>query len=141
MLISAGEKIYLRGRGSGWVGNFAIFVGVSEGGVNENFAGKGISLVRGDGKCSDPEAGVCLEYSRIVTKTVWLEQSKGESGNQGWRGEGREATTWGWWGRTSRVIRRTLAFTLIEMQNQWRVNALDDITPSFPCSSQIFQMY
>lgn len=38
---------------------------------------KGTSLVRGARKCNDPEAGVWLEYSRIV----WLGQSKAKSGS------------------------------------------------------------
>lgn len=75
------------------MGNFAVFVRLSEGGLEEDFLGKGISLVRGDRKYNDPEAGLCLEYSRMATRTVWLEQSKGKSGNQDWRGEGREVQT------------------------------------------------
>ena len=42
--------------------------------------------------------------------------------------------TWGGRGDQSRVARRlsrALALTLTEVQNQWRVNALDDITQRF----------
>lgn len=36
--------------------------------------------VWGEGrKCNDPEAGVCLAYSRTATRTGWLEQSGGKS--------------------------------------------------------------
>lgn len=78
---SAREKIYLKGRRSGWVDNFAIFVRVSEEGLKENFPDGNKPGKRGKVKAgrkrNDPEAGVCLAYSRIV----WLGQSKAKSGS------------------------------------------------------------
>lgn len=52
------------------MGNFAIFIRVSEEGLKENFPGRGTSLLSGGRSCNDPEAGVCLEHSRIATSTV-----------------------------------------------------------------------
>lgn len=71
------KNIYARGRNE-WVDNFAIFVGVSDKGLKENFPGRGTSLVRDRRNCKDPETGVYLESSRIATRTAWLEQSKGK---------------------------------------------------------------
>ena len=91
--------------------------------------GRGTSLVgRGDRKCSGPQAEARLEYSITATEAVWLEQSapleEPSLRRERWGGRGDQS-------RVTRLLSRTLALTLIEVQNQWRVNALDDITQRF----------
>ena len=71
---------------------------------------------------------VRLEYSITATEAVWLEQSapleEPSLRRERWGGRGDQS-------RVTRLLSRTLALTLIEVQNQWRVNALDDITQRF----------
>ena len=70
-----------------------------------------------------------LEYSRTATQAVWLEQSapleEPSLRRERWGGRGDQS-------RATSLLSRTLALTLTEVQNQWRVNAPDDITQRFP---------
>ena len=129
------RKISLRETGSAWLRNSAVFIKrdgrrsqraeTSWGWQRQGKKPGGLWEETGSAAAHRRK---CAEYSRTATEAVWLEQ-RAPPEEPSLRRE-----TWGGRGDQSRVARRlsrALALTLTEVQNQWRVNALDDITQRF----------